>query len=275
MTTDPSGRHHQPVKGEFAVHRGVVHPARAAVGRWPLVELLPVPGTPAPEGVAPRLAADGSVLGYPLPPERLDAWYAVHWTFHWRGEPFECTDRVDATVSGNYLGEDLEFARQHLKRRVSGYRGVFPLAEVTEPEEHRRDLLGPRLDLLRRLSEADHFRPGCRAVLGGTTHRAAPALDPQGLVALADAGAVPPAQLDAWYRTHWTFRWRGGPFEAVGTVEGRIKGVYTGGSWGFADANQLDEETAPDGAHTRYTVEADLDAVTDLTPHRTDLLPPR
>ncbi|MFD7730247.1 hypothetical protein ACFV6F_07670 [Kitasatospora phosalacinea] len=275
MTTDPSGRHHQPVKGEFAVFDGVVHPARPAAGRWPCVELLPAPGVPAPEGVAPRLAADGAVLGYPLPPERLDAWYAVHWTFHWRGEPFECTDRVDATVSGNYLGEDREFAKQHLKRRVTGYRGVFPLAEVTEPEEHRRDLLAPRLDLARRLSEADHFRPGCHAVLGGTAHRAAPATDPQGLVALADGGAVPPAQLDAWYRTHWTFQWRGGPFEAVGTVEGRIKGVYTGGSWGFADANQLDEETAPDGTHTRYTVEAELDSVTDLAPHRTDLLPPR
>ncbi|MFD0562287.1 hypothetical protein ACFQ2M_09860 [Kitasatospora saccharophila] len=151
----------------------------------------PRPRRPRPRGRRPRLAADGSVLGYPLPPERLDAWYAVHWTFHWRGEPFECTDRVDTTVSGNYLGDDREFARQHLKRRVTGYRGAFPLAEVTEPEEHREDLLAPRLDLARRLSEADHFRPGCHAVLGGTTHRAAPAVDPHGLVALAGGGAVP------------------------------------------------------------------------------------
>ncbi|WAL71075.1 hypothetical protein OU787_05955 [Kitasatospora sp. YST-16] len=274
MTTDPTGRH-QPVRGEFAAFRGVLYPARAAAGRWPCVELLPAPGTPAPEGVAPRLAADGSVAGYPLPPELLDAWYTAHWTFRWRGEPFECTDRVGDTVSGSYLGSDREFAAQHLKRRITGHRGTFPLAEVTEPEEHREDLLGPRLELARRLAEADHFRPGGRAVLAGTTHRAATSTDARGLVVLDGVGAVSPEQLDAWYRTHWTFRWQDGPFDAVGTVEGRIKGVYTGGSWGFADGHQLDEETAPDGTHTRYTVEADLDSVTDLTPHRTDLLPPR
>ncbi|MFH8789254.1 hypothetical protein [Streptomyces roseoverticillatus] len=77
--------------------------------------------------------------------------------------------------------------------------------------------------------------------------------------------------MDAWYRIHWTFRWQGGPFDAVGTVDGRIKGVYTGCSWGFADNWQLTDETALSG-YTRYTVQASLKGVTDLEQHRTDLL---
>ncbi|RKE18353.1 hypothetical protein [Streptomyces sp. TLI_171] len=273
--TDPSD-HRYPVKGEVAAFRGVRYPARAAAGRWPAVDLLPSPGFAPPEGVAPHLAADGSIAGYPVPPEQLEAWYAVRWTFRWRGELFECTDRTGTTMSGDYLGDDLEFARAHLKRRIIGYRGAFPLDEVTDPTEHREDLLAPRLALVRRLAEADHFRPGAYAVLHGTTHRAAAAVDPSGAVALVGPDgaqrAAAPGQLDAWYLVGWTFQWQGGPFAAVGTVEGRIKGVYTGGSWGFADSNQLDQEPAPDGVHQQYTVEADLDSVTDLQQHRTDLL---
>ncbi|WP_367139468.1 MULTISPECIES: hypothetical protein [Streptomyces] len=55
-------------------------------------------------------------------------------------------------------------------------------------------------------------------------------------------------------------------------MDGRIRGIYTGGSWGFADSWQLTEETGPDGVHTQYTVKVDLDSVTDLVQHRTDLL---
>jgi len=212
MTTGPA---------QFAVFRGATHPARPAAGHWPCVELLPG--------------------GDRLPPERLDAWYAVRRTFRWRGEPFELTGRTATTVSGHYLGGDREFAERHLGRRITGHRGTFPLAEATDPEEHREDLLGPLLALLRRLAEADHYRPATRTAPGGR------------------------------YRVHWTFRWQGGPFEALGTVEGRIKGVYTGGSQGFADAHQLDREPAPDGTHARHTATVDLDAVTDLTRHRTDL----
>ncbi|MCF3103030.1 hypothetical protein IPZ58_15755 [Streptomyces roseoverticillatus] len=59
-------------------------------------------------------------------------------------------------------------------------------------------------------------------------------------------------------------------FDAVGTVDGRIKGVYTGGSRGFADNWYLTDES--DRSQTRYTATVDLDGVTDLEQHRTDLL---
>ncbi|GAA3087140.1 hypothetical protein GCM10020000_87390 [Streptomyces olivoverticillatus] len=142
---------------------------------------------------------------------------------------------------------------------------------------------------MRRLAEFDHFRPRAYAVLRGRTYPAAAEADASGLIALTtgddrpadlvadcrdpDAGnfLATPEQLDAWYRTHWTFRWKGGPFDAVGTVDGRIKGVYTGGSWGFADNMMLTDETALSG-YTRYTVQAGLKGVTNLEQHRTDLL---
>jgi hypothetical protein len=287
--TDPAGRPF-PVRGEAAAFLGELFPARPATGLWPYVELLPEPGRPAPESLEPREAADGSV-GYPLPPERLDAWYAVHWTFRWQDEPFECTDSSETTLSGNYLGTDERFAKEHLKRRVIGYRGVFPRNEVTELTEHREDLLGPLHALMRRLAEANHFRPGAYAIYRGRRCPAAAEADASGRIALTSvdpdtAGALPvdpqdpsgdhhlavPEQLDAWYQSQWTFHWHGGPFEAVGTVDGRIKGVYTGASWGFVDSYQLTQEPAPDGVHRQYTVEADLDSVTDLEEQRTDLL---
>ncbi|AUG81205.1 hypothetical protein CFP65_6555 [Kitasatospora sp. MMS16-BH015] len=287
--TDPAGRRYQ-VKGELAAFRGVLFPARTAAGLWPYVELLPEPGAAAPEGVEPRRAADGSVAGYPVAPEQLEAWYAVHWTFHWRGEPFECTGATDTTIAGTYLGTDQEFAKAHLKRRVIGYRGEFPRAEVTDPTEHREDLLGPRTALARRLAEAGHFRPAVQATYRGRTYPAAAEPDATGRIGLTGADLAhsdlpvdpqdptrhlaAPAQLDAWYRTHWTFHWQGGPFQAVGTSEGRIKGVYTGADWGFVDGLQLTQEPAPDGARPHYTVEVALDEVTDLEQHRTDLLPP-
>ncbi|MGW2486284.1 hypothetical protein ACWCV9_03555 [Streptomyces sp. NPDC001606] len=285
--TDPAGSPF-PVKGEVAVFRGDLYPARAAAGLWPYVELLPEPGRPAPADLAPREGADGSV-GYPVAPDDLEAWYAVTWTFRWRGEPFECTAATPTTLSGTYLGSDEHFAKEHLKRRVVGYRGTFPRQEVTELAEHREDLLQPLRDLVRRLSEVDHFRPKAYAVHRGRTYPAAAEADASGLVALStgqdrpeDLVADPrhpggghflaaPEQLEAWYRIHWTFRWQGGPFDAVGTVDGKIKGVYTGGSWGFADNWQLTQETGPDGVHTRYTATVDLDGVTDLEQHRTDL----
>ncbi|WP_424890148.1 hypothetical protein [Streptomyces sp. XH2] len=278
-----------PVKGEVAAFHGDLYPARPAVGLWPCVELLPEPGRPAPEGLAPREASDGSV-GYPVAPERLEAWYAVTWTFRWRGELFECTAATPATLSGNYLGSDEHFAKEYLKRRVIGYRGVFPRDEVTDLEEHREDLLQPLHALVRRLAEADHFRPKAYAVYRGRTYPAAAEADASGLIALdtgddrpedlvadsRDPGSghflATPEQLDAWYRTYWTFRSHGEPFDAVGTVDGWIKGIYTGRNYGFiAHSATLTPETGTDGV-PRYTVKVDLDGVTDLEQHRTDLL---
>ncbi|GHG60106.1 hypothetical protein [Streptomyces griseocarneus] len=277
------------VKGKIAAFHGDLYRARGAAGLWPCVELLPEPGRPAPEGLAPREAADGSV-GYPVPPERLDAWYAVTWTFRWRGELFKCIAATPTTLKGEYLGSDEHFATEHLKREGIRYRRVFPRDEVTELEEHREDLLQPLHALVRRLAEVDHFHLKAYAVYRGRTYPAAAEADASGLIALTtgddrpeglvadprDPGAghflAAPEQLDAWYRIHWTFRWRGGPFDAVGTVDGRIKGVYTGGSWGFADNMMLTKETGPDGVHSQYTAALNLDSVTDLEQHRTDLL---
>ncbi|MFJ3837519.1 hypothetical protein ACIPY6_18635 [Streptomyces sp. NPDC090054] len=276
-----------PVKGEVAVFRGEPYRARGAAGLWPCVELLPERDRPVPEGLALRESVDGSV-GYPVPPERLEAWYAVTWTFRWRGEPFEFVAAKPATLMGQYLGSDEHFAKEHLKRLVFNYRGVFPRDEVTDLEEHQEDLLQPLLALVRRLAEVDHFRPKAYAVYHGRTYPAAAETGTSGLIALTTGQDRPeglvadprdpggehflaaPEQLDAWYRTHWTFRADGGPFDAVGTVDGRIKGVYTGGSWGFADNRMLTEEKGPDGVR-RYTALVDLDGVTELEEHRTDL----
>ncbi|PSJ29892.1 hypothetical protein B7P34_05145 [Streptosporangium nondiastaticum] len=277
-----------PVKGEVAVFHGELYPARAAVGFWPCVELLPEPGRPAPEGVAPREAANGSV-GYPVAPERLEAWYAVTWTFRWRGELFECTAATPTTLEGDYLGSDEHFANEHLKRLFTDYYGVFLRDEVTDLAEHHEDLLQPLHALVRRLDEADHFRPKTYAVHRGRTYPAADEADASGLIALTTGDDRPedliadprdpggerflaaPEQLDAWYRTHWTFRSEGEPFDVLGTVDGMLKAVYTGGSWGFANSRQLTPEKGPDGA-PRFTVKVDLDGVTDLEQHRTDLL---
>ncbi|MFF4220878.1 hypothetical protein [Streptomyces nondiastaticus] len=285
--TDPARQPFQ-VKGEVAVFHGQLYRSRPAAGLWPYVELLPEPGHPVPEGLAPREAADGSV-GYPVAPEHLEAWYAVTWTFRWRGELFECTAATSATLSGRYLGSDEHFAKAHLKGRGGRYRGVFPREEVTDLTEHREELLQPLHALVRRLDEVDHFRPKTYAVHRGRTYPAADEADASGLIALTTGDDRPedliadprdpsgerflaaPEQLDAWYRTHWTFRSEGEPFDVLGTVDGRLKAVYTGGSWGFANSWQLTPEKGPDGA-PRFTVKVDLDGVTDLEQHRTDLL---
>ncbi|MER6217101.1 hypothetical protein ACWC5F_27060 [Streptomyces sp. NPDC001272] len=216
-----------PVKGEVALFHGKLYRTRPAVGLRPCVELLPEPGCPAPEGLAPGEAANGSV-GYPAPPERLEAWYALRWTFRWHDEPFECAVATAGTLTGDYLV----------------YQGrTYPAA-----------------------AEAD--ASGLIALTTGPDRPGGFVDDPR------DSGSgqflAAPEQLDAWYRTHWTFRWKGGPFDAVGTVDGRIRGVYTGGSWGFADNHMLTEERAPDGF--RYTVTAGLRGVTDFEERRTDLL---
>ncbi|MER7338933.1 hypothetical protein ABT403_13965 [Streptomyces sp. NPDC000075] len=281
--------HPSPVKGTVAVFRGGAYQALAAEGLWPCIELLPEPDCPAPADLAPRKAADGS-LRYPVPPERLEAWYTVTWTFRWHDQPFKCTGADPAALTGDYLGSDEHFAREHLKRRGIRYHGVFPREEVTALEEHREDLLQPLHAMVRRLSEVDHFRPKAYAVHRGRTYPAAAETDGSGLIALTTGNDRPEGlmadarnpgaghfvaaaeQLDAWYRVHWTFRLQGEPFDALGTVDGRIKGVYTGRSWGFvAHSWQLTPEKGPADGHTRYTVVVNPNGVTDLTQHRTDL----
>ncbi|MBF9072350.1 hypothetical protein [Streptacidiphilus fuscans] len=75
-----------------------------------------------------------------------------------------------------------------------------------------------------------------------------------------------PGQLEAWYRTRWTFRWRGEAFDAEGSSGGRITGWYAGRRLDrVADHLQRIEASA-------YLGTFPLDEVTDLTEHRTDLL---
>lgn len=88
----------------------------------------------------------------------------------------------------------------------------------------------------------------------------------------ASARRVSLDQIDAWYATRWTFTWHGGPFDVLGVEEGLLKGCYTGGQQGFADAYYLTRETLPDGTRSLYTVLVDLDSVEDLVEHRSDLL---
>jgi hypothetical protein len=75
-----------------------------------------------------------------------------------------------------------------------------------------------------------------------------------------------PEQLDAWYRTRWTFQWQGQPFDAVGSSETEITGWYAGRElWAVADRLRRVEAGG-------YLGTFPLDEVTDLTEHRTDLL---
>lgn len=75
-----------------------------------------------------------------------------------------------------------------------------------------------------------------------------------------------PSQLDDWYRTRWTFRWRDQPFEAIGSGEGRITGWYAGREWWLIEDHLQRMEASA------WTGTFSLDEVTDLTEHREDLL---
>ncbi|SEM13370.1 hypothetical protein [Streptacidiphilus jiangxiensis] len=75
-----------------------------------------------------------------------------------------------------------------------------------------------------------------------------------------------PEQLDSWYRTRWTFRWRDQPFDAVGSSEGRIGGWYAGREWWLIE-DHLERMEA-----SAWMGTFPLDEVTDLTEHREDLM---
>jgi len=243
------------------VYHAVPYRAREALGRWPLLELLA-------ENVEAVLVR----------PDELEAWYLSDWTFVWRGQPFLSKGVEDGRITGEYRGEDEEFAKANLKRSITAYRCACPLDEVAELTEHRTDLLARLHEHERRFAEADWFRPGTFAVYEGRTYAADS--HPNALYEITisiegDEGSAHRVSLDdveAWYMTKWTFTWQGGPFDALGVDDGLLKGSYTGGQRGFADAYFLTQETAPDGVHSIYTVSADLDGVKDLAEHRTDLL---
>ena len=79
---------------------------------------------------------------------------------------------------------------------------------------------------------------------------------------------VNPGQLDAWYRSHWTFTWLGEPFTSIGASgDDAVGGYYTGSNVTFADAHLRRV-----GA-TEYEGTIPLAEVEDLTEHREDLMP--
>jgi hypothetical protein len=77
---------------------------------------------------------------------------------------------------------------------------------------------------------------------------------------------VDPAQLDAWYRSRWTFTWRGEPFTSIGASSDTVTGYYEGSNAAFADENLTRTGT------TEYRGTVPLAEVEDLTEHREDLL---
>lgn len=78
---------------------------------------------------------------------------------------------------------------------------------------------------------------------------------------------VHPDQLDAWYRSHWTYTWHGQPFTSIGASgDDAVHGYCTGSSVSFAN-----EHLTRVGA-TEYEGTVALGEVEDLTEHREDLL---
>jgi hypothetical protein len=77
---------------------------------------------------------------------------------------------------------------------------------------------------------------------------------------------VHPGQLDAWYRSRWTYTWRGEPFTSIGVSDDMLTGSYTGANAAFAK-----EHLTRVGA-VEYEGTVPLAEVEDLTEHREDLL---
>ncbi|WP_034268858.1 hypothetical protein [Actinospica robiniae] len=112
---------------------------------------------------------------------------------------------------------------------------------------------------------SDRIKPFISLILQ-SDDPAPPGLQPYG--APEDAVyLVDPAELDEWYRSRWTYTWRGEPFTSIGLSEtGMLGGYYEGSNVKFAD-----EHLRRVGA-IEYDGNVPLDEVDDLTEHREDLL---
>jgi len=216
------------------------------------------------------VAGDNTLLVHP---DRLDDWYTSRWTFRWRDEPFEARGLTEEGLEGVYLGDDEGFAAAHLRAQVSDHRGRFPLAEVSEPTEHREPLT-PRFRREQRLmADAAKYRSGTFARYQGRIYPAGDAIDEDARLALAGPVELGPLsvtldEVEEWYSTVWTFRWRGEPFEVADVTQGRIKGLYMGGRAHFA-WDHLHQEP---GTRQDCTILLAEESVEDLTEHREDLL---
>jgi hypothetical protein len=125
--------------GNYAVYHG--HAYRAYGDSFSSEIALAVEaGDPIPAGL-PADPRDPDRI-YLAQPSDVSEWYASSWTFRWRGELFSFYSLRDGVVTGLYIGGDGSFADEHLKRVGSiDYEGSFPLEEVSDPIEHRTDLL--------------------------------------------------------------------------------------------------------------------------------------
>ncbi|WP_042390166.1 hypothetical protein [Streptacidiphilus melanogenes] len=270
-------------KDEWAVWQGIAYPCWSRAGLWPRLSLRARDDGRAPSGLEQQRDGAERRYVYLVDPERLDAWYQAHWTFRWRGEPFEsCGTTGGGTVRGRYLGTDEEFARLRLRKAVDR-EAELPPDEVEDVVEHRTDLRALRGERLRLLAETDGYRPRAFAVLGGQEVPAGTEADASGRVAVGGPEArrlVPVGELEAWWGVYWTFTIGDEamgigrhPFAALGPDRDTVKGEYIGDqTYGLVmHTYLLTEEHRADGG-TFYTGNACPDLITDLAEHRVDLL---
>ena len=194
-------------------------------------------------------------------PDRLEDWYTSRWTFRWRDEPFEARGLTEQGLEGVCLDD----GRPH----------CFPLSEVSALIEHREQLM-PRFRREQRLmADAAKYRSGTYARHHDRVYPAGDAIDDDARLTLAGPEQLGPLsvtldELDEWYSTVWTFRWRGEPFEVADVTQGRFKGLYLGGETQFA----LDHLQREPCSRLDFSILLPEESVEDLTEHRVDLLAP-
>jgi hypothetical protein len=129
--------------GRLAVYRGHAYRFGGSEAVAPLITLIPEQNGTVPDGLEPRVTAGGASV-YLVHPEQLDEWFAWHWTFTWRGEPFEVQGAAgEDALYGRYAGRNGSWALAQGLEQVDKYEvvGTFPRAEVADLTEHREDLL--------------------------------------------------------------------------------------------------------------------------------------
>lgn len=125
--------------GNYAVYRGVAYHAYGDSISARLY-LAREPDDPIPEGLPEDPTAPGRV--YITTPEDVEEWYETRWTFKWHDEPFDAMSSGHGIIGGWYTGQRLHLIADHLTQEdQSGWSGRFPLDEVTDLTEHRRDLM--------------------------------------------------------------------------------------------------------------------------------------
>ena len=126
--------------GNFAEYRGNAYLAFGDSTSNLVSLALAEEGDPIPEGLQPDPNAPTRVFF--ASPEQLDAWYFTRWTFRWHGELFDAEGSSGGRITGWFAGRDLASVADHLQQVEAGaYLGAFPLGEVTDLTEHRKDLL--------------------------------------------------------------------------------------------------------------------------------------